>query len=157
MKRRQKGFSLIELLIVVAIILVIAAIAIPSLIKSRQTSHESAAVASMKTMNTALFRYTQQCPSIGYPASLTSLGPGAGDCTASQDLDSTLGVASPAKSGFNFTYTPGAAAANGTVDTFTINADPWSATAARKHFFMANDGVVHWNATAPAAATDPAI
>lgn len=154
--RKQKGFSLIELLIVVAIILVIAAIAIPSLIKSRQTSNESAAVGSLKTMNTALFRYTQQCPT-GYPAALTSLGPGAGDCTASQDLDSTLGVATPAKSGFNFTYTPGAANAAGIVDSFTINADPWSATSARKHFYMAQDGVVHWNATAPASATDPAI
>lgn len=78
------------------------------------------------------------------PSALTSLGPGAGDCTASQDLDSTLGVATPAKSGFNFTYTPGAANAAGIVDSFTINADPWSEAGTRAPTGPANPDGKSW-------------
>lgn len=156
-RRKQSGFSLIELLIVVAIILIIAAIAIPSLLKAKQASHESAATANLKTMLSGLVGYSEQCPSVGFPATLVPLGPGPGDCTGSNHLDSMLGVANPAKEGYNFTYTPGPAAPNGTVDSFTINADPWSANAARKHFFIDASGVIHFNGSAPATAADPNI
>jgi prepilin-type N-terminal cleavage/methylation domain-containing protein len=57
MKRTSKGFSLLELLIVVAIILIIATIAIPSLLRSRQAANESAAVAELRTINTAQITY----------------------------------------------------------------------------------------------------
>ncbi|HLQ76377.1 MAG TPA: prepilin-type N-terminal cleavage/methylation domain-containing protein, partial [Terriglobia bacterium] len=57
MKKTNKGFSLLELLIVVAIILIIATIAIPSLLRSRQAAHEAAAVATLRTINTAEVTY----------------------------------------------------------------------------------------------------
>lgn len=74
---RAKGFSLIELLIVVAIILVIAAIAIPSLIRSRIAANEASAVASVRTISTAETAYAQTYPTIGYTCDLTELGPPA--------------------------------------------------------------------------------
>ncbi len=64
--RKQKGFSLIELLIVVAIILIIAAIAIPNLLRARIASNESSAVASIRTINTAMVSYNSAYPSVGY-------------------------------------------------------------------------------------------
>src|ERR1700692_3152802 len=74
----QAGFSLIELLIVVAIILIIAAIAIPNLLRSRSSAHEASAVNSIRTFTTANVTYYSICPEIGYPSTLADLGPGGG-------------------------------------------------------------------------------
>ena len=74
--RKQKGFSLIELLIVVAIILIIAAIAIPNLLRARIAANESSAVASIRTINTAMISYNSSYPTVGFAAALTNLGPG---------------------------------------------------------------------------------
>lgn len=107
MRKHQKGFSLIELLIVVAIILIIAAIAIPNFLRSRIQANEASAVASMRTINTAQIAYSVAWG--GFADSLAKMGPpatpGAIDATHADVLDSTLGcsAATCTKSGYKFT------------------------------------------------------
>ena len=76
MKRLERGFSLIELLIVVAIILIIAAIAIPNLLRARMQANEASAVSSIHAINTAEISYSTLFPTVGFAPSLVSLGDG---------------------------------------------------------------------------------
>jgi type IV pilus assembly protein PilA len=87
--RKQKGFSLIELLIVVAIILIIAAIAIPNLLQARKRANESAAASTIRTLNTAQVSFSTNYPTVGYADTLTHLGPNTIDCTNPAKVDST--------------------------------------------------------------------
>src|SRR5215469_15939404 len=105
--RKQRGFSLIELLIVVAIILIIAAIAIPNLLRARMAANESSAVASIRTINTAMITYNSSYPTVGFATALSNLGGTANPCVAAAAdaclIDSVLSAGT--KSGYTFTAT----------------------------------------------------
>jgi prepilin-type N-terminal cleavage/methylation domain-containing protein len=111
--RNEKGFSLIELLIVIAVILIIVAIAIPNLIRSRMSANEASAVASLKTINTAQITYSVMYPTIGFADNLSKLGQSANPFdpptpAKSQILDWLLGCNSPTceRSGYSFSIVP---------------------------------------------------
>jgi type IV pilus assembly protein PilA len=141
--KKQKGFSLIELLIVVAIILIIAAIAIPNLLRARIAANESSAVSSVRTINTAEVSYQTAYPGSGYSATLSPLG-GAVPCTPASTsaclIDNVL--AAGTKSGYGFAEA-GATAVNGADTTYTVGAAPvaWNQTGVRQ-FGSIEDGVV---------------
>src|SRR5260221_2753661 len=104
MRTKEKGFSLIELLIVVAIILIIAAIAIPNLLRSKMAANEASAVATIRTLNTSAVAYSTTYGA--YPGKLSNLGPSSSPSSTAADLvDSVLGVDPATKSGYTFAYT----------------------------------------------------
>jgi prepilin-type N-terminal cleavage/methylation domain-containing protein len=155
--RKQKGFSLIELLIVVAIILIIAAIAIPNLLRARMAANESSAVSSIRTINTAEITYQSTYPTSGYADTLAKLGPtSATGCTAPTaatacliDYNLSTATAAPGKSGYYF----GLATASSNT-SYTVGGSPsnWNQTGVRG-FCSIEDGVIRYivlaSATAP--------
>ena len=160
MRNKQKGFSLIELLIVVAIILIIAAIAIPNLIRSKMAANEASAVASIRTINTSevVYSSTYNVPNV-FSATLAALGDAgtASNCIASAVPTSTSAclldpaleaatAAATAKSGYYFTYVQG-------TGTYTVNGNPSALNSTGVRGFFSDQTVVI-RANSGAAATN---
>ncbi|HET8824351.1 MAG TPA: prepilin-type N-terminal cleavage/methylation domain-containing protein [Terriglobales bacterium] len=149
--RKQRGFSLIELLIVVAIILIIAAIAIPNLLRARIAANESSAAASVRTISTAELTYQTSYPSIGYAANLGALAPANVSCSAGPTsanaciIDYVLGQAgTTAKSGYKFVAT-GSASSGTANDQYYVDANPSNLnTTGVKEFCAVQDNVVRF-------------
>jgi type IV pilus assembly protein PilA len=146
--KKQKGFSLIELLIVVAIILIIAAIAIPNLLKSRIAANEASAVGTVRTINTAEVTYNNSCQQ--YANGIGELNTGTVCAAGANIIDSTL--ATGLKSGYKFVViAPGTTAAGTIITTFDVNADPQTASVTGvRHFFSNESLVIRVDPAAPA-------
>ncbi len=157
MNKRQKGFSLIELLIVVAIILIIAAIAIPNLMRSKIQANEAAAVETLKTLNTSAIMYSTSYG--GFPHAIANMGPGgsATPSSAAADLiDSAL--ATGVKSGYKFAFTVVSADPSGNVVSYGITAVPVTPGATgQRSFYTDQSGTVRANASGVADSSSQPI
>ncbi|MBI3934267.1 MAG: prepilin-type N-terminal cleavage/methylation domain-containing protein [Acidobacteria bacterium] len=157
--KKQKGFSLIELLIVVAIILIIAAIAVPNLLRSRMAANEASAAGSLRTIATSNVTYSTTY-GIGYAQDLVTLGPGAGGGAASDQadlIDATL--AGGVKSGYDFTaagagdYTATDANTDTIFESFTAFAAPTQDDVTGKSVFCVDQSNVVYRDPAGVAST----
>jgi len=156
---RSSGFSLIELLIVVAVILIIAGIAIPNFLRSKMAANEGAAVANMRTITTSNVVYSTTY-GIGYAANLAKMAtppvPGPVTANAAGLLDGIL--AGGTKSGYVYTYVGGPVSTGGTIDVYTLQADPLTPNVTgMRHFFVDATGVIRFNSSGAAGPADTPV
>jgi type IV pilus assembly protein PilA len=166
MNKRQKGFSLIELLIVVAIILIIAAIAIPNLLRARMAANEASAVGSIRTMNTAAISYSSTYGN-GFPISLAQIGTTGAvvSCDNAELIDSVLTLGT--KSGYTFLVLagngtnapkPAACALAGSSDGYGVVATPVTVgTTGQRSFCSDASGVIRYDPAGTTAALVTAL
>jgi type IV pilus assembly protein PilA len=145
--RKQKGFSLIELLIVVAVILIISAMAVPNFLRSRLRANEASAVASLRTINTAAITYSITYPDMGFPALLTTMG-GANPCATATSAQACLiddALAQGTKSGYLF-----AVIGDGAVPSFSfiVTGTPQVVGGSGQRMFCTDQtGMIHYDLT----------
>ncbi len=156
---QRKGISLIGLLVVIAILLVLAALAIPRAIRSRIVSNETAAASALRTLASANLIYSNRYEA-GYAPSLAALGPPGGGRLASAAnadlIDSVL--AGGTRRGYTFTYAPVDTAGNGQFDRFSVNANPITpGISGQRYFFVDHSHVLRFDVNGPATAASTPI
>jgi prepilin-type N-terminal cleavage/methylation domain-containing protein len=147
-QNKKRGFSLIELLIVVAIILIIAAIAIPNLLRSRIAANEASAVGSLRTLNTAEITYNTTYPNVGFACSLGQLG-GSGSGTATSGAAGLIdaNLASGVKSGYSFSFL-GSSCTGTPAPAYSTYAAPVTlGTTGQRYFCSDSSGVIQYGTT----------
>jgi type IV pilus assembly protein PilA len=130
-------------------ILIIAAIAIPNLLRSRMAANEASAVGTLRTYNTAMVTYAATCPNIGYPKKLANLGPGVTDtdkCAHADLVGAQMAMPVPVKYGYRFFYNE-EPDTDGKVTRYVLSADPVApGTSGVRHFFTDETGVIRFSA-----------
>jgi type IV pilus assembly protein PilA len=154
-RRHQTGFSFVQLLIVATAILIISAIAIAILLRSKMAGNEAAALGTLRTVNSSCTAYSWKWGT-GYPVSLSNLGPSKPATAFAADLvDSS--IAGGTKSGYEFTYVSGAPA-KGKISTYMINATPVAPGQTGEHYFFTDQsGVIRYSSGGPATVSSPPI
>ncbi len=164
--RKHRGFSLIELLIVVAIILIIAAIAIPNLLRARMAANESSAVATIRTINSAETTYNSTYPTVGYAGTLSDLGGALGAacvpsstsaCLVDAVVSNNGNPAGSGKSGYNFSSGAGTVAGGVNVGYVSLAVPITLNQTGIRAFCAEEDGVVRVDPAGVCANTEAGV
>jgi type IV pilus assembly protein PilA len=154
MDDRRHGFTLLELMIVIAIILTLLAVSIPHLLHSKMSANEAVARESLHVLDLALFQYWTTYRT--YPAALVNLGAGVQIDASSADLIDPV-LASGRKSGYGFIYAPAQTDLDGTVSAYNITATPSVVgLTGNLNFLMDQTGAVHVLASSTVVASSVA-
>lgn len=141
------------------ILIIIAAIAIPNLLRAKMAANEASAAATLRAYDTAIETYAARCQNVGFPASLRDLGPGSGDCQGGANLlNSTLAEQSVVRNGYLFSYSPRTWDGSGRAVSYGLTADPVTEnTTGSRHFFIDERGAIRCATGGPATAESPEL
>ena len=132
-------------------LLIIAAIAIPNLLRARMAANQASAVGSLRLLNTAAFIYSSSYNE-GFPPDMASLKPLSGNAVPNVNAAGLIDdvLATGRKRGYDFTYSPGERDSQGRVNAYTIHADPITTSTGTNHYFTDQTGVIRQDSLGPA-------
>jgi type IV pilus assembly protein PilA len=155
--RRLRGITLTELLVVILMILIVVAIAVPRLFRSRIAANEATAISALQSINRAQSEYHAKYPTSGFAGKLSELG-GKTSCQASSSSACLLDhmIADGAKSGYKFSMQPVARSENGVVTEYVAGAAPqeYNKSGVRT-FCTQSDGMIRYTANVEHTSVPP--